>query len=110
MAKLIEPGITKGEWQTILGDSIVRVVSADHFNIAATNSKPYYEKFDERDLANARFIAASPRVARSLVEMISFYELACNRGDFGYPEQEAMAKRALDALLSAGYRESPDVK
>ena len=114
MAKLIEPGITKGEWlaeptgdhkRIIIGKGLVE--GPNGYDVA----KVYSDDCPQAEAAaNAKIIAVAPRVARSLVEMISFYELACNHGDFGYPEQEAMAKRALDALLSAGYTESPDVK
>ena len=110
MAKLIEPGITKGEW---MNDKTIPSISADtetSRGMLVASCVGVVAMYHPESEANARFIAASPRVARALVEMISFYKLACNRGDFGYPEQEAMAKRALDALLVAGYTESPDVK
>ena len=102
MAKLIEPAITKGaDW--VDADGIIQAGENELAWIADLRTAPNAKN-------NLPFLLASPRVARSLVEMISFYKLACNRGDFGYPEQEAMAKRALDALLSAGYTESTDVK
>ena len=66
MAKLIEPGITKGEWRADLVDLVIYAEGSDKGFLYAPDPNPTEMPTPELD-ATLRFIAASPRVARPLV-------------------------------------------
>lgn len=89
MPKLIEPEITKGEWFALR--TAIKVKHGNGTLVAATTG---YTGFwsDERE-ANARFIAAAPRVARAAAMVLA------TRGDC------SAMNELLNALLAAGYRE-----
>jgi len=49
-----------GPWSIVRGDSVVNVKDSNGADVAATNSKAYWQRHDDTDLANARLIAACP--------------------------------------------------
>lgn len=57
---------TIGPWSYRAGDSVVFILGADGAAIAATDSKRYYQRHDETDVANARLIAAAPELLAQL--------------------------------------------
>lgn len=56
---------TPGPWSFQPGDSVV-YISGDRTPIAHTDTKAYYQRHDEQDIANARLIAAAPDLLAAL--------------------------------------------
>src|SRR4051812_13043639 len=56
---------TPGPWSFRECDSVV-MIEAGSDSIAATNSKTYWQRFDDADVANARLIAAAPDLLAAL--------------------------------------------
>jgi len=75
---------TPGPWYVERGDSCVFIRKAGR-RIAATDTKTFYEKHDETDVANANLMAASPDLLAVLKDVIR-----SNRKDFhwGPPGEE----------------------
>ena len=84
-----KPAWTPGPWNTEAGDSVINVLHGTE-RVAATNTKPYWKKYDERDVANARLIAAAPE----LYEALKAFMFADGHDDF---EDEWPAARAAIA-------------
>ena len=114
MAKLIEPGITKEEWDWWDMDEFGFHVFALKFgsrekgqdckiSLAAVRyGRSHHETSDNfyEGQANARFIAASPRVARAAAKVV-------------VAEYEGLTEAIIElraALISAGYSENADGK
>lgn len=61
---------TPGPWSFQPGDSVV-YISADRQPVAHTDTKPYYQRHDEQDIANARLMASAPELLAALKDLLS---------------------------------------
>jgi hypothetical protein len=93
---------TPGLWQSKAGDSVVWITTADGLPVAVTDTKAYWQRHDETDLANARLIAAAPDLYETLEAMVHWN---LKRGPFDEPlgesEQEPEVNLARAALAKA---------
>jgi len=112
VAKLIEPGITKGEWKWWTSNSWRRLRSDQGHGRDENVLEPFTAASDGHPdcvISNEdmQFIAASPRVARAAAELLNVTR-AVEHGSI--PNIGPNLDELQAALISAGYRESPDAK
>lgn len=51
---------TPGPWTVQAGDSVVHILDASGQRLAVTDTKRYYQRHDDEDVANAILIATAP--------------------------------------------------
>lgn len=94
---------TPGPWRAIRGDSVVSIVAADGSDIAATNTKAYWQRHDDQDKANARLIAAAPDLLLAGRAAVAAWELPMT-------EESAATFETAIQLLRAAIARATDPK
>lgn len=92
---MTQPQHTPGPWTIEPGDSVVHIISDDWVNIAVTNTKRYYQRHDDVDVANARLMAAAPTLLSAANEAFDFLG--------GVDGAAAIRDTLLAAILAAAH-------